>query len=68
LPQSTPTSDQHSDSHFHFDTNDSTHFVDKLADWTPQEIAEAIDHKCRVIFPCVFLLFNICYWIYLWVH
>ncbi|XP_054159988.1 glycine receptor subunit alpha-2-like [Oppia nitens] len=29
---------------------------------TPVEIAESIDRKCRIIFPAVFLIFNLIYW------
>ncbi|KAG8197123.1 hypothetical protein JTE90_011286 [Oedothorax gibbosus] len=33
---------------------------------TPQDIANSIDRKCRYIFPGGFLLFNVIYWLVLW--
>ena len=32
---------------------------------TPLEIAEAIDRKCRYIFPLAFILFNVIYWLFI---
>ncbi|XP_055945586.1 gamma-aminobutyric acid receptor subunit beta-2-like isoform X1 [Argiope bruennichi] len=32
---------------------------------TPQDIANSIDRKCRVIFPAGFIVFNIIYWLVL---
>ncbi|KAL1130702.1 hypothetical protein AAG570_011943 [Ranatra chinensis] len=34
---------------------------------TPQEIAIWIDNKSRLMFPLGFLVFNICYWSFLWI-
>ena len=31
---------------------------------TPQEVAESIDRKSRIIFPFMFVLFNLIYWSY----
>ncbi|KFM72637.1 Glycine receptor subunit alpha-3, partial [Stegodyphus mimosarum] len=33
---------------------------------TPQDIANSIDRKCRCIFPTGFLIFNVIYWLVLW--
>lgn len=33
---------------------------------TPQDIANSIDRKCRYIFPGGFILFNVIYWLVLW--
>ncbi|XP_067132640.1 glycine receptor subunit alpha-2-like [Centruroides vittatus] len=33
----------------------------------PQDIANGIDRKCRIIFPVGFLMFNVVYWTVLWV-
>ncbi|GIX79089.1 glycine receptor subunit alpha-3 [Caerostris extrusa] len=33
---------------------------------TPQDIANSIDRKCRYIFPTGFLVFNVIYWLVLW--
>jgi len=30
---------------------------------TPVEIAESIDRKCRIIFPVMFAVFNLIYWL-----
>ncbi|GFQ72559.1 glycine receptor subunit alpha-3 [Trichonephila clavata] len=33
---------------------------------TPQDIANSIDRKCRYIFPAGFMVFNVIYWLVLW--
>lgn len=33
----------------------------------PQDVANGIDRKCRIIFPVGFIMFNIVYWTVLWV-
>lgn len=35
-----------------------------LAKDTPQEVAESIDRKSRILFPFMFVLFNLIYWSY----
>jgi hypothetical protein len=34
---------------------------------TAQEIGEWIDRRCRVLFPVMFLIFNILYWSLIWI-
>ncbi|XP_011308600.1 glycine receptor subunit alpha-2-like [Fopius arisanus] len=34
---------------------------------TPQEIAQWIDKRSRIVFPAAFLLFNILYWSFIWI-
>ncbi|KAL7294395.1 hypothetical protein TKK_0012400 [Trichogramma kaykai] len=34
---------------------------------TPQEIAQWIDRRSRILFPVAFLLFNILYWSFIWI-
>ena len=36
--------------------------IAQLAKSTPQEIAESIDRKARIVFPFFFFLFNLIYW------
>ncbi|KAL1129818.1 hypothetical protein AAG570_012762, partial [Ranatra chinensis] len=33
---------------------------------TPQEIAQWIDKRSRIIFPVAFIIFNLLYWIFVW--
>ncbi|XP_022238468.1 glycine receptor subunit alphaZ1-like isoform X3 [Limulus polyphemus] len=53
---STPTSPQSSEGNCAFP------FFFELP-LTPQDIANGLDKKCRVVFPLLFLLFNIIYWL-----
>ncbi|KAK0077460.1 hypothetical protein PV326_010037, partial [Microctonus aethiopoides] len=34
---------------------------------TPQEIAQWIDKRSRIVFPAAFLIFNILYWSFIWI-
>ncbi|XP_008209307.1 cys-loop ligand-gated ion channel subunit isoform X1 [Nasonia vitripennis] len=34
---------------------------------TPQQIAQWIDKRCRIVFPVSFLIFNILYWSFIWI-
>ncbi|XP_011503743.1 PREDICTED: glycine receptor subunit alpha-2-like [Ceratosolen solmsi marchali] len=34
---------------------------------TPQEIAQWIDKRSRIVFPVAFLIFNILYWSFIWI-
>lgn len=34
---------------------------------TPQEIAQWIDKRSRIVFPVSFLIFNLLYWSFIWV-
>ena len=34
---------------------------------TPQEIAQWIDRRSRIVFPAAFLIFNILYWSFIWI-
>lgn len=34
---------------------------------TPQQIAQWIDRRSRVLFPVAFLLFNVLYWGFVWI-
>ena len=34
---------------------------------TPQEIAQWIDRRSRIVFPALFIIFNILYWSFIWI-
>lgn len=34
---------------------------------TPQEIAQWIDRRSRIVFPVAFIIFNILYWSFIWI-
>ncbi|CAD6201459.1 GSCOCG00000259001-RA-CDS, partial [Cotesia congregata] len=34
---------------------------------TPQQIAQWIDRRSRIVFPAAFLIFNILYWSFIWI-
>lgn len=34
---------------------------------TPQEIAQWIDKRSRIVFPVSFIVFNILYWSFIWI-
>ncbi|XP_066588921.1 pH-sensitive chloride channel 2 [Prorops nasuta] len=34
---------------------------------TPQEIAQWIDRRSRIVFPVAFLIFNVLYWSFIWI-
>lgn len=34
---------------------------------TPQEIAQWIDRRSRIVFPVAFIIFNIFYWSFIWI-